>query len=261
MLVEMQPGAPEPGVEEGVEGFFGIGEGDANVLPIHVLPPAGSCSGITGKWQPGDGPQAVFGLAAETGVHGLDAGAAITMRGPGGERRLNGWGAESYSARLTRKANDGSRTLATFLTPGEYTVASSGGSDVGAFEVRLRVGSTLRWTNRDGLATVDRAAGVAVEWNGADPDWPVLVAAMSVDRVSTASYVTLCMVPAGATQFRIPADALANLPASRIEAGLPLSFLVVMQSAAGAQAAIRARGLDEGMAFFIAGSGRSVVYR
>ena len=56
-------------------------------------------------------------------------------------------------------------------------------------------------------------------------------------------------------------EGLAAFAATHPAAGMPVSLLMLMQSAAGAQAEFRARGLDSGMALYLAGSGRSVVYR
>ena len=123
-----------------------------------------------------------------------------------------------YRARLSK------RSTKLFLVPGDLQVSSQGGTAVGPFAATVRAAAPLLWTNREQLSVVERRKGLAVEWKDADPRRPVLIAAVSVDRLSTAAYACLCAAPAGAGGFTIPAAMLANLPSGSAGAGLPSSI-------------------------------------
>jgi hypothetical protein len=190
-----------------------------------------------------------------SGARGLDAGDEIAVAAVGGKLNLVAGPEGFYRARLSK------RSTKPFLPPGDVQISSQGGTAVGPFTATIRAADPLTWKNREQLAVVDRRNGVKVEWKDADPRRPVLVAALSVDRLSTAAYACLCVAPAGAAGFTIPSAMLANLPPTSTEAGLPQGMLLLTQSASGGYAQFQARSLGTGTVLYLSGSGRSVSYR
>jgi hypothetical protein len=254
MLLETRPGDWNIQDHESIEATFAGGAGAPLVVPLHLLPPAGACTGLSGVYEPGGA--ALAGIAFDaSGAPGLDAGEEIEIAGPAGKLNMVGGPEGFYRARISR------RSTQPFLVPGEYRISAHGGSAVGPFVTTVRGAQPLTWKNREQLAAVDRRQGVSVEWQNADPHRPVLIVALSVDRLSTAAYACLCAAPPGAARFAIPAAMLANLPATQADAGLPQSLLLLMQSATGAYARFQTRGLPGGTVMYLAGTGRSVTYR
>ncbi len=257
MLLETRPGDWETNEHETIQATFVTGNGSALVVPLHLLPPAGTCTGLPGVYQSGGDTAALLGLAFEaSGARGLDAGQEIAVTGAGGKLNLVAGPDGFYRVRLSR------RSTKEFLLPGDLQIASPGGTAVGPFTATARIAGTLAWKNREQLAVVDRRNGVRVEWKDADPRRPVLIIALSVDRLSTAAYACLCVAqPEAAGAFSIPAAMLANLPATSGDAGLPHGLLLLTQSARGGFARFQARGIATGTVLYLSGSGRSVSYR
>ena len=252
MLLEFRPGDPEPGTEEGADAYF-LSTPAPSVVPIEMTPPAGTCTAVAGIYRPGGTPLD-WSLDA-TGARGLEAGDAIEIAGPNGKRAVAEAAPGFYRARPPHRMTE------PMLPPGEYRVSGSGGKEIGPFAATFRAISPLTWKNREQLSAIDRARGATLEWTGADPARPVLIAAMSADRQTTAAWACLCAAAPGATRFTLPPALLANLPATHPAAGMPVSLLLVMQTPAAGQAEFHAHGLDEGTARFLLGSGRSITYR
>ena len=61
-----------------------------------------------------------------------------------------------------------------------------------------------------------RSKGLTVNWSGGDPVSTTFLVVAGADLPANASAVVLCMAPQGSASFTIPADVLANLPATRI---------------------------------------------
>jgi hypothetical protein len=112
--------------------------------------------------------------------------------------------------------------------PGLVRLKSSGGSDVGPFELSLTVPPTPEWTNRDSLAVVDRSRDLSLTWlpvggsGGA-----VWIIGVAQDPVNDATVHFTCPMPAGATSFAIPAVVLARMP-SRAPGASPTGQLGIV---------------------------------
>ena len=199
-----------------------------------------------------------------SGNRRLDAGDAISLIGPNGERSLvrDRRQQDYYDAPLGGVLPFSHQpATALFLIPGLYTLSAPGGVDIGPLSTRVAVTDPLVWKNRSRIEKVDRDAGVTVTWKAARPNDAVLILAENTDRASGDSGVCLCMAPAQSGRFQIPPLALGNLPATRDLEGLAVSYLVLMELPAEPPARIEARGLDEAFAAFVSVSARPVNYR
>lgn len=121
----------------------------------------------------------------------LDSGAAIAISGPNGSRVL--------TAPLAQ--------WAMYLDPGDYTLTGFGGSDVGAFQVRMSMPPPIVWTNAASITNVTRSQGVTVTWTGGDPTGFVYITGYS-------GAMFTCTAPASAGAFTVPPLVTNALPAS-----------------------------------------------
>jgi len=108
-----------------------------------------------------------------------------------------------------------------FLSPGEYTLSWTGGSQ------RLTMPPSFTWTNAGRLETLDRAAGVTVEWR-ANPLPRMGIVAVSVDPDTTAMAACFCLGAGASGKFHIPPEMMANIPPTRREQRLPTSLLMLV---------------------------------
>jgi hypothetical protein len=83
------------------------------------------------------------------------------------------------------------------------------------------------WTNAGRLETLDRAAGVTVEWR-ANPSPKMGIVAVSVDPDTAAMAACFCLASGASGKFHIPGEMLANLPPTRREQRLPMSLLMLV---------------------------------
>jgi hypothetical protein len=138
------------------------GTGDLGFSLFASLPPINTCTyynnvgglnGLLGGQMPD----------SSNGATPLDAGSAITVKGPNGTQGV------SYSD-SSAKASPYLGVLGTgggwsalglgpstpFLDPGTYMVSGLGGKDVGPFQYTLQIPGGATWTNRDSITTVER---------------------------------------------------------------------------------------------------------
>ncbi len=200
---------------------------EAAIDPWDALPPRGSCTTFSQKVALGNLSRP--GLGLQRG-QGLDAGSAIQIYGPSGERTL-ARGREDktiYSAILGGNAPSLlSPPSPLFLSPGPYTVIAPGSDAMRARSIQVTVPAHIESTNRQAIDEVERAQGVRLTWRGGGGD--VFVVAVNVDVPSGAIGLCVCAAPDGAGEFTIPPLMLANLPVTDPKAsGLPLSLLGVV---------------------------------
>lgn len=161
--------------------------------------PLGVCN-VIGAKGPGD---LFFNNLINNGyVTLLDGGPSVTITGPNG----------SMSAALG--GNKASLSaVGTFLTPGDYTITSNGGKDVGPFTAHVTIPTAPMLTNPANLngLTITRAKGMNIAWNpnGATGQVEIVISAY-VDQ-NTAAQVW-CTAPASAGTFTIPPYVLLALP-------------------------------------------------
>ena len=270
MRAQMQLDAGKDGIkftdDEAAAAFLGHHSKVPRLSHLQVLPPAGTCISYTGTFVApiGRSTSSLRDLLQErySGLP-LDAGAEIILRGPRGTRHLAHWprGHDWFGDRIGGESPAPNlQPLPLFLEPGRYELTSAGGVDVGSFQTVIEVPRAVRWQERRAVPTIMRANGATINLDAGDPGQQVAILAMNVDQITTAMAASLCIVPAGARRFTIPADMLAHFPRTQAIPGLPMSVLLVF-SVPQPVAPIRARGLDLGYAIYLHIDGRSVVYR
>ncbi|HKA00253.1 MAG TPA: hypothetical protein VKE70_27270, partial [Candidatus Solibacter sp.] len=187
-------------------GFFSsitgfLGSNGANQVSI------GSCLVTTSV-------NASTGLGSFTG---LDAGANITVNGPGGTLNMPVLQAPGITAGFY--APSGGTAPASFFPAagGNFTFDNgSGGKDVGHFNASLTLPPQFTWTNASSITSVARANGVNVTWSGGQPGSFVTINGTSSTTANGSNYSVsfTCNAPIEAGQFNVPVPVLLALPAS-----------------------------------------------
>jgi uncharacterized protein (TIGR03437 family) len=179
--------------------------------------------------------------ATPPSITGLDAGAALNVKGPNGAKQM------MPSQTGVVGSYTGTFGTSTVLPPipglppgtpipglpgqtppyleaGTYSVDNgAGGADVGPFTATLILKTPLTWTNMDAITQVVRAQGVQVTWSGGDPAGTVLITGGVINIVGNDTYlgVFTCMAPVSAGQFMVPPIVTLSLPASTSSGGGP----------------------------------------
>jgi len=235
------------------------------------LPPLGSCTVLTARVNlrqlmgqsrnPGEWtsiPERARGNLR------LDAGEAIALDGPNGARRLlrDQRQQDYYDATLGGAQPFSHKPPAPlYLSRGSYMLSALGGTDVGPFSVRVDVTPTLLWKNRARTETIERDAGVTLQWKAARASDAILILAENANRSTGDSAACLCLAAARDGRFQIPPVALGNVPGNLTSDDLVASYLLLAELPMAPPARIEARGLDRAFAAFISVSARPVSYR
>jgi hypothetical protein len=103
------------------------------------------------------------------------------------------------------------------LIAGQYTLAGTGGHDIGPFTTSITLGPPLNLVG--GLpSSVDRSAGLTLTWTGGNPSDVVeitgsssVTSGWSPDQI-TDSWSFRCTTSAGAGTFTVPPSVLMQLP-------------------------------------------------
>jgi hypothetical protein len=243
---------------------FAVNDHEQLPSPLPLLPPPGTCTAYTGSFQAETvGLNSVSAaLMSQIAGRGLDAGPGIKLsrelesRTISRERGAAGY----YRGRLgIGGANVNPRARALILDPGDYALAGTGGTDVGAFRAIFSMGPPFEWSNREESAVVDRRRPLSVEWRDA-PDGVMIILATNTDQMTTATGTCLCVARSSTGHFVIPSSLLANLPVS-VDTGTPLYDRLYLASMSARKEAIQASGLSRGSIVSLNIVGRFVSYR
>ena len=162
-----------------------------------------SSSTITGVTSLGSCTLSIVPAGLTSTTTGLDAG-TITVTGPSGTQILTSFPQVigAYDAQLP----------SGFIpaTGGSYTFTSSGGAQIGAFNVSVSYTNPLTWTNSSAIAAVTRANGQNVSWSGGAPGSWVVISGSTSNATVNASFT--CYAQASAGNFMIPSYVLLGLP-------------------------------------------------
>jgi len=168
----------------------------------------------------GTADQLGFGLPpAQT----LDAGAQLTLNGPNASNmsipRLSG---DTYFGTLYSTGLEGAGAVGTspILAAGTYTMAGTGGADVGAFSASIALPGDFVWTNESGISSsISRGTPLTVTWTGGEGGLVSILGAALTRTAGTgigSTYSALgfnCVAEASANSFTVPSTILQQLPA------------------------------------------------
>jgi hypothetical protein len=146
-------------------------------------------------------------------VQRLDAGPSIKITGPAGAATLPlSSNVGEYHGPLGATGLTGS----SFLNPGAYTAAGTGGKDVGAFTGNLTVPALLNWSNQSSITgSIDRTKSLTINWTGGNASDYVAILGSSTSASTPQVTVTfVCTEKASAATFSVPSYVLGMLPVS-----------------------------------------------
>jgi hypothetical protein len=144
------------------------------------------------------------------------------------------------------------------LSPGNFTVTSTGGADIGALNVPFTISSPIAWTNRDQTTTVTRSEPLTLRWSGGTEGQAIQIFGENSDLPTNSSALFSCSVPAGATSFTVPPQVLSALPPSRQNALESTGIIYVVSSRS---APFTAQGLSAAFAASVYKSGKTVNFK
>jgi hypothetical protein len=194
----------------------------------------------------------------------LDGGPVINVNGPNGAKQIpqrNGVYFAQVGGGIPLPIPGFFGPMPLYLDPGTYTIDNGGGgADVGPFTATLNVPSPgFVWTNADANLTIDRSAGIDIQWSGGDPATNVLIHGVVGISGAGGSFGSLdCSAP-NTGEFFVTPDLLSLLPATSAS-GSPgaISTLAVTNAS---MTTFSAAGIDVGIFSYQAGYSRTVVYQ
>jgi hypothetical protein len=123
----------------------------------------------------------------------------------------------------------------------------------------LTIPSPFTWTNRDQVGRIDRTQPLNITWSGAAQSLAIVGAAS--DLLTNSSAVVLCVAPAGATSFSVPAAVLSTLPASRSDPNQSKAVFFLTDLPISNATRFSVSGLDAAVLMPIYMSGKKVALR
>jgi len=160
----------------------------------------------------------------------LDAGAQLTLSGPNASGTAIplttvdtylGQTTEAYLEELYSSGLDGSGALGSpTLTAGTYSVAGTGGADVGAFSSSVTLPGDFAWTNQSSIPNpIPRSTPLTVTWRG-NEGGSVVVLGGDLTRLGGSGssttfsvYGFVCTAEASAGALTVPANILRQVTA------------------------------------------------
>jgi hypothetical protein len=139
-----------------------------------------------------------------------------------------------------------------------------GGADVGPFQAALTVPSPLfSWTNADSDLSINRSAGVDLQWTGGDPTTQVNITGSVMVNDPTTFQLTAggnfaCTANNSDGHFLLTPNVLTLLPSTFTSAGQPNSNISNITVSNSTTATISASGVDTGTLVFQVGNTRVV---
>ncbi|HKE22138.1 MAG TPA: hypothetical protein VKB88_07085 [Bryobacteraceae bacterium] len=131
----------------------------------------------------------------------LNAGSSFTIQGPNGMTTVGQ--SSLFGGNSTTISSAG-----TFLVPGNFTVTGTGGADIGAFTAKFTLTGLPTTTGPANNTTVTRASGMTVTWTPAPSGNVWMQVGSATDSSLNSGFSTVCVAPASAGTFTIPAYAL-----------------------------------------------------
>jgi uncharacterized protein (TIGR03437 family) len=190
----------------------------------------------------------------------LDAGAALSVKNPGGTiKEVKSVAEGDFFAYVGGETNV--VPLPQYLFNGTYVVDNgSGAAGVGAFRVMQELRSPVVWTNIPSTrVNVIRSDGYRVTWTGGDPSRDfVTITGASMDTANNVKATFFCAERADAGAFTVPAHVLLGLPANDGAAG---TYLAVGSQPLPSESKVRITGLDQAYFYYNNWSSREVNYR
>jgi uncharacterized protein (TIGR03437 family) len=229
-LLDQEVKEPESAVRENITAVLAEGAPSDTFFNQGLsLAPPGTCTVYTDT-------QVRLARPNPLGTRQLDAGASLSLLGPGPTTEVNRVEGQTgvYRARL------GDSPAA------RYTLRAPGGADIGAFETSFDVPAPLVWTNRAGTNTIGPQSPLTVNWTGVGAADLVLIRGTSADTSANSVARFVCTAEPGAASFAVPPYILQFLPPTPEYTLSPSATLAVGTVNMRAPSRIEVPALDAG---------------
>lgn len=224
--------------------------------PAISLPALGSC--LSYQYNNRSGGLVVGPYAQGGPIVLADAGPSLSVTGGLGSAsapRVSGYFLGFYGP-----INGSSLVIA----PGTPTVSSQGGIQVGPFQKGITFAGAPTWNNAS-IPLVTRSQGVLVQWTGVPPATHHVrimgISESSLDASNNVNGVFVCTAPADAISFFVPAETLANMPASATAGGALGGAIYVGASPEQPSPTFQAEGVGIGIVDSVSYVGRLIEFR
>jgi uncharacterized protein (TIGR03437 family) len=247
-------GSSQTAVTDQVSGLFGTVRTPRWFFePTVSLPALGSCISYQFRNRTG-------GLSAALAPSpALDSGTQLSVAGGAGTAVIPRVFPGIY--RVLRGPLNGTSLV---LSAGAAAVSGPGGGNIGSFTANAAVSGDPNW-NHSSLAVINRTDGVTIQWSGVPAGTNHVrimgISESSLDASNNVNGVFLCTVPADATSFFVPAETLANMPASATACGALGGAIYVGTSPNQPSPTFEAPGIDIGITDSVSYVGRLVEFR
>ncbi len=220
---------------------------------MYSLPPVGAC--ITSAAVSATLDATLLANLVANGTR-LDAGEHISVTGPASS-------AEAEILPAARNFYGGAigsdyglqPLMSLFFGNGSTRVSSTGGPDVGAFQIDLTPVAAIALT--DPNLTIQRGSDSEVRWSGGDPQGLALVVGFARAKIAASTAMFACVERASIGHITVPDWATAHFPSATGPADTLLGIFALPATATR----FTATGLDNGLGLFINGQLRSVDIR
>jgi uncharacterized protein (TIGR03437 family) len=220
---------------------------------MYSLPSPGTC--ITSVAAHPTLNATLIGNLAASGTR-LDAGEHITVVGPAtsAEAEILPAARNFYGGTL---GNDyGLQPLMSlFFGNGSTRVSSTGGPNVGAFQLDLTPPPALTFT--DPNLTLNRGSNTDVRWSGGDPQGLTLLLGFGVSNITASTAMFACIERTSQGHIAVPDWVVAHFPSPTGPADTLLGIFALPANATR----FTATGLDNGLGLFINGQLRAIDIR
>jgi hypothetical protein len=147
------------------------------------------------------------------------------------------------------------------LTQGSYMLSTTGGSDVGSFQVSINMPAPFSWTGRQQVNAVDRRQPLTLNWSGLPQGQSMAILGGNVDLPSNSSALFYCLAQPNATSFTVPAAILGAIPQSEADVLASKGVIYLSSMPLSNGASFSAPGLDAGLAMSGYVIGKTVIFR
>lgn len=194
----------------------------------------GSCYAVRLRGTTQEALQGIVRGAADAGtpllLNGPNASGKPVPRGSG-----NSYNLDLYFSGVAGIGATGSPTLAG----GTYTLAGTGGAEIGSFTSQIPFPAGFDWTNRSGISAIARNQPLAVRWSGGgtEADATVNIVGLSGTQVGGDSQnpiyessLFVCTAPASVGNFTVPGSVTGYLSPVAAGSTTGLGLLTVAAS-------------------------------
>jgi uncharacterized protein (TIGR03437 family) len=256
-------GLPRTTVDEAYGAFLDFSNPGRDSSPLLLIPPEGTCTAYTGSYQSGVSgfqsfPDAVLGMLEG---RGMGAGRTLSLRDGSEIRAVPATGRGSYWARLGLEEPGVRSNHPLFFKNPASSFSGPGGEEVDQFVRRIASMSAFEWANEREAAIIERDRGFSLHWANMARANVVLVFAVSVDPLTTATAMCFCSAKPEAGRIRIPGEMFSYFPQTQDIPGPPASLLFLIAARFESAPLPRIRGLDQVWTISSFARGRRLEYR